>query len=107
MSAQFLVVLRVTRAEMLTLGPTEPEAKAINAHLSYWTSLADRGIALLFGRTQTHDADTMGLVILTADNLFDAALLANADPVLVAGVMTAMVVPYSIAGGALAPQTVH
>ncbi len=107
MSEQFLLVLRVTREDMFTEGPTEAEAAALKGHIAYLTSLAERGVVLLFGRTQTQDPNTLGLVILTADNLVDARLLAHADPVVVAGVMSVTVVPYRIAGGALAPQTVH
>lgn len=107
MKEQFLVMLRVTRPEMLKQGPTADENVALEAHVSYLIRLADQGVALLFGRTQTNDPDTLGLVIILADNIDEAWVLVNNDPVVLSGVMTAQVVPYYIAGGSLAPQTVH
>jgi uncharacterized protein YciI len=107
MKEQYLVVLRVSRPELLTLGPTEDEAVALDAHFAYLNRLADQGIALMFGRTQTQDPDTLGLVVLLANGLDQAWAIVNNDPVVLAGVMTAQVLPYHIAGGSLAPQTVH
>jgi uncharacterized protein YciI len=96
--SQYLYVLRPARPAMLTDGPTEAERAAVGEHFSYLTQLAQRGDVVLFGRTTNSDADTIGLVIFEAADDSAAKDLMNNDPAVAAGVMTAQLFPYRIAG---------
>ncbi len=61
---EFLYVLRATRLEMLTRGPTPEEAAIAETHFRYLQELTAKGTMILVGRTLNDDADTMGLAIL-------------------------------------------
>jgi uncharacterized protein YciI len=65
---EFLYRLRPTRPAMLTEGLTAAERDAVTAHVAYLERLASAGVVLLFGRTQTTDAATFGIVILRAES---------------------------------------
>lgn len=95
---QFLYVLRATRLGMLTEGPTAEEAAVLQRHVAYLSALASEGRVLLFGRTQTHDADTRGIVIFRAPDEAAARALVDADPAVAGGVMLAELYPYKVAG---------
>jgi uncharacterized protein YciI len=83
---------------MLTDGPTEAERATVAEHFRHLTDLAQRGDVVLFGRTTNNDADTMGLVIFEAADDAAARALMDRDPAVAAGVMTAQLFPYRIAG---------
>jgi len=100
-TSEYLYVLRPTRTEMLTEGPTPEEAEVLGRHASYLQELAGDGRALLFGRTQTTDENTIGIVILRADSEAMARGMMEDDPVVSANVMGADLFPYRIAGGSL------
>lgn len=95
---QFLYVLRATRLGMLTAGPTDEEAAVLEQHVAYLSGLATAGRVLLFGRTQTHDDATRGYVIFQAVDEAAARALVEGDPAVSAGVMSAELHPYKIAG---------
>ncbi len=101
--SEFLYVLRPTRLAMLTDGPTREESAILERHVEYLQGLAERGTALLFGRTQKADEKTMGLVILIADSPNEALEAMESDPAVADGVMRAELFPFKTAGGALAP----
>ena len=92
-----LIILRPTRGEMLTVGPTEDEMRIVSEHFQYYKKLVDEGRALIVGRTQENTAETLGLAIVHAQDFESASELAHADPAVACGVMTAEVRPYSIA----------
>lgn len=92
-----LIILRPTRAEMLTVGPTEDEMRIVSEHFQYYKRLVEEGQALIVGRTQENTAETLGLAIVHAPDLESAIELAYADPAVTHGVMKAEVRPYSIA----------
>ena len=95
--AQFLYVLQVTRPAMLTDDPTEAEMTAVGEHFAYLQKLMAEGVLIMAGRTQTTHPETMGLAIFNADSIEEATRIKDADPVIVKGVMTATVYPYSVA----------
>lgn len=95
---QYLYILRPARVEMLTAGPTDAERATVAEHVAYLGTLAQRGEVVLFGRTTTNDADTLGLVIFEAPDDVAARALMESDPAVSAGVMTARLFPYRIAG---------
>ena len=101
---QYIYVLRPSRPEMLTAGPTEREAVVIGEHAAYLVDLTSRNILLMAGRTQTIGPDTMGLAIIQAPSEAEAAEIMKNDPAVKHGVMTATLHPYEIAFGTLKPQ---
>ena len=96
--SEFLYRLQPTRPAMLTDGLTAVEREAVAAHFAYLQQLAATDIVLLFGRTQTTDASTFGIVIYRAGSPDEARQIMADDPVVQAGVMRAEVFPFRIAG---------
>lgn len=92
----FLYVLRVTRLEQLTQGPTEREEEIVSEHVDYLMALAERGTMLLFGRTTENDERTFGIALFQVASEQEAqAIMAN-DPAVKHGVMRATLHPYRI-----------
>lgn len=96
--SEFLYRLHATRSAMLTEGPTPEERKVVAAHLAYLQQLTAAGVVLLFGRTQTTDPGTFGIVIFRADSPDAARQIMADDPVVRAHVMRAEVFPFRIVG---------
>lgn len=96
--SQFIYVLRPVRLAMLTEGPTDDERTAVGAHVAYLKGLLSDGRALLFGRTQTADETTFGIVVFEADDIELATATMSADPSVQHGVMTAELHPFHVAG---------
>lgn len=94
---EFLAILRPTRIDMLTDGPTDEERDAIGRHFAYLKSLTDNGVVVLAGRTMENDATTIGIYVFRAESPDAAQLLAEQDPVIVEEVMTVEVRPFMIA----------
>jgi uncharacterized protein YciI len=95
---EFLYRIQPTRLTMLTDAPTPAEAAAIAAHRAYLDRMAAAGVVLLFGRTQTTDASTFGIVIFRAESAEAARRIMAADPAVAAGVMRGEVFPFRVAG---------
>ncbi|HEX2501376.1 MAG TPA: YciI family protein [Methylomirabilota bacterium] len=96
--AEFLYRLQATRPAMLTEGLTPEERTAVTAHVAYLERLATAGVVLLFGRTQTSDEKTFGIVILRAGSPAEAERVMADDPTVQARVMRAELFPFRIAG---------
>lgn len=96
--SEFLYRLHPTRPAMLTDGLTPAEREAVAAHLAHLQRLAAAGVVLLFGRTQTTDAATFGIVIFRADSADEARRIMEEDPAVRAGVMRADLFPFRVAG---------
>jgi uncharacterized protein len=94
---QFLYTVRPTRLQMLTEGPTTDEASAVKRHLEYLQGLAEAGVVLLAGRTQTADERTFGLVVFRAESEEAARRIVDGDPAVAHGVMKAELYPYRVA----------
>ncbi len=92
----FLYVLRVTRLEQLTQGPTEHEEEIISEHVDYLMNLAERGTMLLFGRTTENDERTFGIALFQVESEPDAHTIMANDPAVKHGVMHATLHPYRI-----------
>lgn len=95
---EYLYRLQLTRPTMLADGPTPEERAAVGAHAAYLERLAGAGVVLLFGRTQTADAGTFGIVLLRTPTEAAARVVMVEDPAVVAGVMRAELFPFRIAG---------
>lgn len=96
---QWLYVLSPTRPEMLVSGPTPTEQAAIQRHAAHVSALADQGVMLLVGRTQTNGPDTIGLALFLATDEAAARAIMQSDPAIAGGVMTGELFPYRIAFG--------
>jgi len=83
---------------MLVSGLTAEEERVIAAHSEYLGKLTALGVVILYGRTQTADEDTFGLVILRSDSEASARQIMEDDPVVKEGVMRAKLYPYRVAG---------
>ena len=94
---QYIYVLKPVRLEMLTEGPTDAEAAAVQGHVEHLEQQAKAGTVLLAGRTQTADSDTFGLVILQAESETEAAQMMESDPAITGQAMTATLFPYQVA----------
>ena len=94
---QFLYRIQPTRVAMLTEGPTEEEQQRAAEHFAYLKELTDQGTVILAGRTLTGDADSFGIVILSADSDAEAIRIMNADPAVKHGVMRGELFPFGVA----------
>lgn len=94
---QFLILLKPTRLEMITEGPTARESQIIEEHFAYLEKLTEQGIMILVGRTQNNDASTFGIAILQAESETEARAVMEQDPVFINQVMKAELFPYKIA----------
>ena len=94
---QFIYVLKPTRLEMLTEGPTPEEAETVSRHFAYLKDLTEKGVLILVGRTQNRDESTIGLAIFEAEDESAARMIMENDPAVVGGVMRATLYPYKVA----------
>ena len=95
---QFLYKTSATRLAMLTEGPNDAERAILEEHFSYLESLTQRGIVLVFGRTQNNDVGTFGIVIFRAESKDEAESIMSNDPAVKHAVMRAELYPYKVAG---------
>lgn len=96
---QWLSILRPTRPEMLTEGPTADEQASVQRHVAYHVDLASKGVDIMVGRTQTNTPDTIGISVFIAEDEAAARAIMLADPTVADGVMTGELFPYRIAIG--------
>jgi uncharacterized protein YciI len=96
-NSQYLYIIRPTRLEMLTEGPTEREQKIVSQHFTYLQDLTQQGVAILVGRSQTADADSLGIIVYQASSEETARRLMENDPAVKQGVMRASFYPFRIA----------
>ncbi|RTR33731.1 YciI family protein [Shewanella atlantica] len=94
---QFIYQLRPTRVEMLSEGPDEQEALAIEEHFHYLQRLNEDKLVLMAGRTLTQDESTFGIVILEVDSESSATAIMQKDPAVAKGVMKAVLYPFRVA----------
>lgn len=94
---QYIYVVHLARPDMLTTGPTDKEMSALGRHTKYLDELTKAGKVYVYGRTQTSDASTFGIVIFDAASDEEANAIMKGDPAVAEGVFTANVYPYEIA----------
>lgn len=96
---QWLYVLRLTRPEMLTSGPTAEEQATVGRHAAHCEALGKAGVMLMVGRTQVRTPDTTGLAVFLAKDEAEARRIMESDPAIKEGVMRGELFPYQIAFG--------
>ena len=89
--------LKVTRAEMLSDGPTPDEEAAAARQFECLNGLNEKGTVLLAGRTQNTDESSFGIVILEVDSEDAARAIQEADPDITIGIMRPELFPYRVA----------
>ena len=94
---QWIYVLKVTRLEMLTEGPTPEEEEIVSRHFAYLSDLTEKNVIILVGRTQTADESTFGIAVFEAEDEVAARTIMENDPAVKNGVMTATLYPYKVA----------
>ena len=77
---QFLYRIQPVRHDMLTKGANESESRIISDHFNYLKRLAENGLVILAGRTQTTDYSSFGIVILKAETIEAARQIMLDDP---------------------------
>jgi uncharacterized protein YciI len=92
----YLCILRPVRAGFVD-APTDDEVTAVRAHFAYLQHLTAAGICRLAGRTDDMGIDTMGIVLYRAETLERAEALANEDPAVTQGIMTATILAFRVA----------
>jgi hypothetical protein len=102
--SEFLYRIQPTRPAMLTDGLAPADREAIAAHFAYLQELAVVGVVQLFGRTQTTDPSTFGIVIFRAGSPAEARRIMKDDPAVRARVVRAQLVPFRIAGVGSGPS---
>jgi len=95
--AEFVYILRPTRADMLKMGATAAEKEVVGEHFQHLKLLCDLGTVVLAGRTTTEDERVFGLCVLKAKDLNAAQEIMAGDPAIEKGVMTAELFPFRIA----------
>lgn len=95
----YAYVIRPTRIQMLSEGPTPKEAATVEAHFKYLQELHGKGVVLMAGRTLLADERVFGIVVFRAADQAAAEALAQADPAVKEGVMWAEVFPFKVALG--------
>jgi len=95
---EFLYKITPARMGMVTEAPTEAEAAIVNQHFDYLQSLTDKGMMLLFGRTQNSGAATFGIAIFRAASQEEARSIMSNDPAVKQGVMRAELYEYKVSG---------
>jgi uncharacterized protein YciI len=89
---QFLILLRPPREHFLET-ITEREKQITAEHFYYYKELLSEKKLFLAGRC---DDATLGIGIITAENMKEAQKLADLDPAVMSGVFTATVKEFSI-----------
>lgn len=79
MKRHFLIKLIPPRPSF-ALDMTDPEKRLMQEHVAYWTGLAERGVALLFGPV-LDPAGSYGIGIVEVEKEGDLKVLTENDPV--------------------------
>jgi len=95
---EFLYRVTPSGIGMITEAPTDEEKAIVEQHFNYIKSLTEKGIVLVFGRTQNSGAQTFGIIIFRAESKEAAQTIMNNDPAVKQGVMLAELYPYKVAG---------
>ena len=93
----FLIVLRPVPRLHDEQAWTAADNAAVGAHFQRLKAATEARQVILAGRTHEPGDQTMGLVVFTATDEAAAREFMNADPCVVAGVMTATLHPYDLA----------
>ena len=94
---QFVYILRVLPSFHTAQAWSDKENAAVGKHFERLAQATAQGQVILAGRTKEALAQTFGIVIFEADNEQLARQFMEADPAVVAGLMSATLHPYAVA----------
>lgn len=94
---QYLAILRPVERLRVESAWTKADEEATGRHFRRLQEAAAAGMVIFAGRTQEPLDATMGLIVFEAADAAAAKTWAEADPAVVAGVMTVEVRPYQLA----------
>ena len=94
---QFLAILRPVERLRVESAWTKADEEATGRHFRRLQEAAAAGTVIFAGRTQEPLDATLGLIVFEATDAAAAKAWAEADPAVVAGVMTVEVRPYQLA----------
>lgn len=94
---QFLAILRPVERLRVVSAWTKADEEAAGRHFRRLQEAAAAGTVIFAGRTQEPLDATLGLIVFEAADAAAAKAWAEADPAVVAGVMTVEVRPYQLA----------
>lgn len=94
---QYVYVLQLAPRFQEEANWTETDSAVVARHFDRLVLAAKAGQVILAGRTNESPDKTFGLVIFEADSETAAREFMQADPAVIAGVMTATLHPYAIA----------
>lgn len=95
--SQFVYVLHLVPRLHDPSAWTDADQIAVSRHFAHLSAARDAGNLILAGRSSEPYDRTFGLVIFEAGSEDAARAFMEADPAIVAGVMTATLHPYSVA----------
>lgn len=93
----FLIILKLVPRLHDEKAWTDADRAAVGAHFTRLKAGVAAGQVLLAGRTEVPLDRTIGLVVFSAADEAAAREYMNADPCLIAGVMTGEIFPYGLA----------
>jgi uncharacterized protein YciI len=94
---RFIYVLRLVSRLYDEQAWTKEDHAAVDQHFNRLKEAADRGQVILAGRTAESLDKTFGIVVFEAKDQEAALEFMNADPPVLAGVMTAELHPFAVA----------
>jgi len=94
---QFIYVLHLVPRLQDDKNWTDQDKAAVGQHFNRFKEAAKSGQLILAGRTQEPGEKTFGVAIFEAGHENAACAFMNADPAVVAGVMTAELHPFAVA----------
>lgn len=93
----FIYVLKLTPKYFDEKNWKEEDTQAVQEHFLRFQNMLKEGTLVLAGRTESELKNTFGIAIYYASGIDEAKKIANEDPAVMAGIMTAEVFPFNIA----------
>lgn len=94
---QFIYVLHLVQKYLDLKNWGDTDNNAVNEHFARLQKMHKEGSLILAGKTDNWDETMFGIVVYEAESLEKAKEIAEADPAVVAGVMTVQTFPYKVA----------
>lgn len=94
---QYIYVLRVVPSYHAAQAWTDKQSAVIGQHFERLAQAVATGEVILAGKTSEAIDQTFGIVIFEADNAHAARQFMQADPAVMAGIMSATLHPYVVA----------
>ena len=93
----YIYVLKLTSGYFDDNNWKEKDMETIQVHFKHLQDMLSEGKLVMAGRTDVENSKTLGIVVFEADSFGDAVKIANDDPAVKAGIMSAEVFPFRLA----------